>query len=227
MQIYKPCHDHRTKASSQNQICPEEMAKVHPQLSAAAVAGAGEEDSHVTRERESFTIWMRSLVFNGRGCTVFDAKGNIIYRVDNYDCKSCSEVYLMDLSGKVLFTLRKKRFGLFKSWEGYRSPKIEPTKLDFRMRKNLRISSSSSSTCRITAGLRRNEPCRYRIMNNNGSVLRVEDKFGRMIAEVRRKQSAKGLDLGEDVLTMDVEPQIDHSFIMALVIAYNLIKCIL
>jgi len=83
------------------------MVKIHPDLT---TSGAGEETSspYLTTEQESFTIWMKSLVFNTNGCTVFDSKGNIIYRVDNYNSKSCREVYLMDLSGHVLFTLRRQ-----------------------------------------------------------------------------------------------------------------------
>lgn len=46
------------------------------------------------------------------------------------------------------------------------------------------------------------------------------------MAEVKKKQSnIKGLDLGDDVLTMMVEPQVDHSLIMGIVIAYSLLKC--
>ena len=92
----------------QNRICPKEtMVKIHPDHT---TSGAGDITSspYLTTEKESFTIWMKSLVFNTNGCTVFDYKGNIIYRVDNYNSKSCREVYLMDLHGHVLFTLRSQ-----------------------------------------------------------------------------------------------------------------------
>lgn len=92
----------------QNRICPSEtMVKIHPDL---ITSGTGEEtiSPYLTTEQETFTIWMKSLVFNTNGCTVFDSKGKIIYRVDNYNSKSCREVYLMDLSGHVLFTLRRQ-----------------------------------------------------------------------------------------------------------------------
>lgn len=88
----------------------DRMAKIHPDQAFPVNSVTGEDKSspYLTTEQESFTIWMRSLVFHGKGCTVFDSKGNLIYRVDNYNSKSCSEVYLMDLYGKVLFTLRQK-----------------------------------------------------------------------------------------------------------------------
>lgn len=58
--------------------------------------------------RETFTVWMKSLVFQGNGCTVFNSDGEIVYRMDNYDTKCSSEVYLMDLQGKVLFTILRR-----------------------------------------------------------------------------------------------------------------------
>lgn len=51
---------------------------------------------------------MKSLVCHTNGCTVFDSNGDIIYRVENYDTKCNDEVYLMDLRGRVLVTIRRK-----------------------------------------------------------------------------------------------------------------------
>jgi len=58
---------------------------------------------------ETFTIWMKSLLMQTNGCTVFNKNGEIVYRVDNYDKKAGSnEVYLMDLKGNVLFTILRR-----------------------------------------------------------------------------------------------------------------------
>lgn len=57
---------------------------------------------------ETFTIWMKSLLFHTYGCTVFNSKGEIVYRVDNYGSKCSREIHLMDLRGKVLFTICRK-----------------------------------------------------------------------------------------------------------------------
>lgn len=43
--------------------------------------------------------------------------------------------------------------------------------------------------------------------------------------QLRRKKASCGVDLGEDVLSMVVEPNIDLSLIMGLVVAYCLINC--
>lgn len=83
---------------------------------------------------------------------------------------------------------------------------------------------SSSSYRVITGSCRNDEQCCYKMLNR-GSSLAIEDNCGRILAEVKRKQSKNGLELGEDVLTMMVESQVDHSFIIGLVLAHSLINC--
>ena len=83
------------------------MTKVHPNgAAAAAVAPAA-----VAEEKEeavSLTVWRRSLLFNGKGFTVFDCKGNLVYRVETYGGGSPREVVLMDADGHGLLTIRHK-----------------------------------------------------------------------------------------------------------------------
>ena len=78
------------------------MAKVFPQCQRPTL------DPFVSFERQTYTIWMKSLLCQTNGCTVFDSDGDIVYRVDNYDKKCRNKVYLMDLRGRVLVTIRRK-----------------------------------------------------------------------------------------------------------------------
>lgn len=72
---------------------------------AAAAAGSSQGSSE---QPEVFTIWMKSLVLNGSGCTVFDSAGSIVYRVDNYAARRADDVCLMDLAGNVVLQILKK-----------------------------------------------------------------------------------------------------------------------
>uniref|UniRef100_A0A0D3CQT0 Tubby C-terminal domain-containing protein n=1 Tax=Brassica oleracea var. oleracea TaxID=109376 RepID=A0A0D3CQT0_BRAOL len=171
------------------------MVQIHPVQAVPVDSGIGEVKSspYVTTEHESFTIWMRSLLYHSKGCTVYDSKGNLIYRVDNYDSKSCG---------------------------------CNSTGTRFRLRKNFKISSrGSSSSYKVVMEPNKDDrqSC-YKILNH-ASVFTIEDGPGRLLAEVKKKRSnVNGLDFGEDILTMVVEPQVDHSFIMGIVIAYGLLK---
>lgn len=55
-------------------------------------------------------MWMKSLVLNGHGCTVYDSDGGIVYRVDNYGSARCGGggVCLMDLHGTVVLNIVKR-----------------------------------------------------------------------------------------------------------------------
>lgn len=75
------------------------MAKIHPSSSSS---------NHANSMKEVYTIWMKSLILNGNGCTIYDSMGNLVYCVDNYDSKCRCEVYVMDQSGRVLLKLLRK-----------------------------------------------------------------------------------------------------------------------
>ncbi|XVF86981.1 hypothetical protein PTKIN_Ptkin18bG0084100 [Pterospermum kingtungense] len=198
------------------------MAKIHPQTPYP-------QSPFTTSKQETFTIWMKSLILSGKGCTVFDSSGHIVYRVDNYNSKCSNQVCLMDSAGKVLFTIQRKKFKLVKLWEGYRifngTSKDEGRNPAFQVRKSLRILRADS-ICEIIIWLDQDQPCQYYQIETcpDNSTFKIVDKLGGLIAEVKRKQSRCGISLGEDVLTMVVEPHVDHSLVMGLVVVYSLIN---
>lgn len=61
-----------------------------------------------TREEAVLTVWKKSLLFNCNGFTVFDGKGDLVFRVDNYMEGNKGEILLMDATGKPLLTIRRK-----------------------------------------------------------------------------------------------------------------------
>ncbi|CAA7388814.1 unnamed protein product [Spirodela intermedia] len=195
------------------------MARVYPQP--AAVEGSPSE------QREVFTIWMKSLVLNGSGCAVYDSGGRLAYRVDNYDSKRDDELFLMDLGGRVLFKiLRKKKLGLFGRWEGYRctgSQQQEELTPSFRMVRPSGIFTGDGP--REVTVFGSGDSCRYRI---EGAVRKSRYKItgvgGELIAELERKRAASGVALGDDVLAMVVEPHSDLSLVMALMVVCSRIS---
>ncbi|CAL5214775.1 unnamed protein product [Lathyrus oleraceus] len=93
--------------------------KVYPQEQESTTSSSESHVQCLSSKRERYTIWMKSLVLHSNGCTFYDSKGNIVYRVDNYNKKGKREVNLMDLQGNVVCTI-KKRLLAFGCWEGHR-----------------------------------------------------------------------------------------------------------
>ncbi|XP_058079487.1 protein LURP-one-related 11-like [Magnolia sinica] len=199
------------------------MAKIHP-LSILPSSCSSSSSDYMTLESEVFTIWMKSLVFNGNGCTVYDSNGQIVYRIDNYNHKCGNEVYLMDLRGKVLLTIRRKKHRIFGCWEGYKCNGSNEEKPWFKVRKPWRILKGDSP-CEVSLGWDKDQPISYRIEGLDGrSACKIVDQNGGLVAEVKQKHSTSGVVLGDDVLSLVVEPNIDHSLIMGLMVVHGLIN---
>ncbi|XP_058106984.1 protein LURP-one-related 11-like [Magnolia sinica] len=199
------------------------MAKICPSSSGTSAFGAS---NNTTSSREIFTVWMKSLIFNGNGCTVFDSNGQIIYRIDNYNRKCSDGVFLMDLRGTVLLTMVRKKLRVFGRWEGYKSngSKLEEGKPWFVVRKPCRIMKGDSFY-EVTVRWATDQSNCYMIKGSTvRSGCKIVDKVGRIVAEVKQKLSTSGVVLGDDVLSLVVEPNMDHSLIMGLVVVYGLVS---
>ncbi|KAL5814157.1 hypothetical protein ACOSQ4_024798 [Xanthoceras sorbifolium] len=196
------------------------MAKVHP-LPSSLSSSSSSSSSYVTSKREAFTIWMKSLVMQGNGCTVFNENGDIIYRIDNYEKKRSKEVYLMDLRGKVLFTLQKVQF--FGRWEGYKGDgaNLKKEKPSFQVTRNGHVTLWNSNNAEA-AGCYKLESMAGGKSSSAAIFKIIDSRSGSVVAEAKRKQSSSGVVLGDDVLTLMVEPHVDHSLIIALVTVHGL-----
>ncbi|KAK2664070.1 hypothetical protein Ddye_002644 [Dipteronia dyeriana] len=138
-----------------------------------------------TSRRETFTIWMKSLVCHTNGCTVFDSNGQIVYRVENYDKKCSNEVFVMDLRGQVLFTIRRKKTLVFGRWDVYGwsscNCNIKKEKPWFQVKRYCRIFSGDIG-CQLTVG--QNKYWIERSSSPYIGAFRIVNIYGGIIAEV-------------------------------------------
>ncbi|CAJ1927950.1 unnamed protein product [Sphenostylis stenocarpa] len=172
---------------------------------------------------KTYTLWMKSLVLNSNGCTVYDSNGLIVYRVDNYDTKGSRDVNLLDLRGKVLSTIHKRllAFGRWDVYRGSDNSKCEIQEKPWFQVKRCYKMNTGKLRCQISTV----ECQKYCIEKIGGKtafqIVNVDD--GDIVAHAKQKHSSSGVVLGSDVLTLDVEGGIDHSLVMAFVIVFGLI----
>ncbi|KAJ6797992.1 protein LURP-one-related 8-like [Iris pallida] len=163
------------------------------------------------------TVWRKSLLFNCKGFTVFDGKGNLLFRVDNYSSASNGEIVLMDASGKSLLTVRRKRLSLGENWLIYHGD--EAAKPRFSVKKHVSILPSKE-LARMTASRGLSGRPSYSVEGSYSQRrCTVFDGLRRPIVEVRHKEAASGVALGGDVFRLVVLPGFDASLAMAMVIA--------
>ncbi|XP_042030053.1 protein LURP-one-related 11-like [Salvia splendens] len=133
--------------------------------------------SSSTSEKETFTVWMKSLVCHGNGCTVFNSKGQVAFRVNNYQQRCSTKAFLMDSTGNILFSLNRKKLG-FGWWEGFKwsDSNVRTEKVCFRVRRDQRrwvCCVVSDDGC-----------CNYTIEGFEGkSSLKIRDFERRVMAE--------------------------------------------
>lgn len=104
------------------------MARVHPKSSLMITTSSAD---FTSSKQETFTLWMKSLVINGNGCSVFDSGGRLRFRVDNYQKRCSREVLLMNFDGHLLFSIKSKvRIYVLFRLDGKSVDSIECRKID-------------------------------------------------------------------------------------------------
>ncbi|KAL1542615.1 protein LURP-one-related 8-like [Salvia divinorum] len=184
------------------------MTKIHPNASSSDEGKIGGDDPVV------LTVWKKSLLLNCEGFTVFDPRGNLVYRVDNYMAANKGHIILMDASGATLLTIRRKRLSLGDTWLIFNGETAEDPR--FTVRKNV---SLLNSRCLAHVFQRKSLPL-YQI---EGSYSRrccaVYDEKHRRVAEIRQKEPAvTGVAFGKDVFRLEVQPGFDAEVAMGMVI---------
>ncbi|KAK8450148.1 hypothetical protein SEVIR_7G315400v4 [Setaria viridis] len=196
----------------------KKMAKVHP--NAADPAEPPSPAPEVEEPPTVLTVWRKSLLFNCDGFTVFDAKGDLAFRVDCYGSgRRRAEVVLMDVAGKPLLTVRRKRLSfLAEHWVIYDGDAAEDESsrplLSVRRHVSLR---ASKALAHVTPHAASATSATYVVEGSYGRrACAVRDARGDAVAEVRRKES-----VGDDVFRLVADPHLGAPLAMGLVIALD------
>lgn len=202
------------------------MTKVHPNASRESASASASATSESERDQRPnpprvLTVWKKSLLPNCNGFTVFDTKGNLVFRVDNYIAANKYHIVLMDAAGTPLLTIRRKRLSLGDTclvFEGEDSGKLL-----FTARKHVNILNSkclahvfSSSSPSISK-----KEIAYEMEGSYAQrCCTFYNKNRRKVAEMKMKEAVpgSGLAFGSDIFRLIVQPQMDTTLSMAFVI---------
>ncbi|KAF3785251.1 LURP-one-related 11 protein [Nymphaea thermarum] len=187
--------------------------------SIAAAVNATRFPQFCSTSPSSLTIWRRSLIFHGKGYTVYDSTGSVLFRVDNYASDRPRETHLMDLSGNVLLTIKPSRkLGILKRWEAFKGDgdredgSVEKAKPLFTATKGLVGDSRNKITVSGTQmdyliACTPGQGC-YKIYHRNSLT--------NPLAEVNQKcVNEPKITLGKDVLSLCIQPGIDQVIVFS------------
>lgn len=117
----------------------------------------------------------------------------------------------------------QKLFG-FGQWNGYNTDaRAKNEKPYFEVHNTSKFLKRRETEYHVN--MRYDDTSFYKIKGTEGkSEFNISDKNGRVVAEVRQKQSSSGVLLGQDVLSLKLESGLDDdSFVMALVAVHGLL----
>ncbi|KAL5720747.1 hypothetical protein ACHQM5_013386 [Ranunculus cassubicifolius] len=192
------------------------MAKVHPN---AVIVLPKIQKPISDGQVQVLTVWKKSLLFNCKGFTVYDAKGNLMFRVDNYISSNKADILLMDSVGKPLLTICRKKLTLADNWLVFKG---ETTMNPLIMVKKNVSFTKSKLLAQVTSGCtkRSGTDVLYKIEGSyDQRCCKVYDQKRRVIAEIKQKESVVGkVSFGKDVFCLIVQPGVDPTVVMSLVI---------
>ncbi|RZC78004.1 hypothetical protein C5167_002187 [Papaver somniferum] len=173
------------------------MPKVHPN---STTTKPTEIPRHISdRQVEVLTVWKKSLIFNCDGYTVFDTKGNLVFRVDNYQSGK-KEIVLMDGIGKSLLIIRRKKLSLADNWMVFDGETSSSP--IFLVKKPVNLMASKN-LAHVTSCQSNNKSLIYEISGSYAQRhMAVYDHTKRLVAEIQKKEAKAGVSFGGDnVLT--------------------------
>ncbi|XP_043725213.1 protein LURP-one-related 12-like [Telopea speciosissima] len=186
------------------------------------------EESFCFKEETQLTVLKTSHFFVGDGFSVYDTKGKVLFRVDSYgpDSRLKDELVLMDVSGKCLLTVRRKRPSLHQRWEGFLGERCDGKKPIFSVRRSSILGRSS-----VTVEVYGNPREEYLI---EGSFphrccafykTTTTNESKEPVAKIQRKvDSSTNVILGKDVFSLCLKPGLDAAFAMGLVLVLDRIN---
>ncbi|KAI3732557.1 hypothetical protein L1987_63763 [Smallanthus sonchifolius] len=198
------------------------MTKVHPKSIIPSLVSSDNQRLFTDRNPNPvvLTVWKKSLLFNCDGFTVYDTKGSLVFRVDNYAAGNKTEVVLMDATGRSLLTIRRKRASLTDSWLVYDGETMVNPR--FTVTKHVNILNGKSLAHVSTTGSPKNGNRKSVAYEIEGSYAQrcciVYDDKRRRVAEIKRKEAVGGVSFGGDVFQLVVQPEIGSNIAMALVV---------
>ncbi|KAH7565035.1 hypothetical protein ACOSQ2_021205 [Xanthoceras sorbifolium] len=177
------------------------------------------EGGFVYKEEIQLTVLKTSLFFSNDGFTVYDCKGESVFRVESYgpDARDKDELVLMDAQGNCLLTVRRKRPSLHQRWEGFSEERTGRQKPIFSARRSSIIGRSNSN---VTVEMCENPGEEYQIEGNFGQrCCTIFNATKELVAEIKRKVDAStNVMLGKEVFSLYVKPGFDAAFAMGLVL---------
>ncbi|KAG6433720.1 hypothetical protein SASPL_105335 [Salvia splendens] len=150
---------------------------------------------------------------------VTDLNGNLLFKIRGKVFSLHDRRVLLDAAGNPIITFQQKLLSAHRRWQVFRGESTDSKKMLFSVRKSSMIQFKTKLEVFVAANSKEDR-CDFRIEGSwfERSCTIYAGDTDNVIAQMRRKHSAQSILLGKDTFCVTIYPNVDHAFIVALVV---------
>ncbi|KAH6769330.1 LURP-one-like protein [Perilla frutescens var. frutescens] len=150
---------------------------------------------------------------------VNDVRGNLIFKVEEPLFTFREKRVILDAAGRPIVTLRENAMSRHSRWKVFRGDSTDDKDLIFSGRRSSMFQWKTKLNV-FLANNKSEDVCDYKVRGSwseRSCKVYVGDS-STIIAQMHKKTSAASIFLGKDKFMVTVYPNIDHAFIVALIV---------
>ncbi|KAL1545427.1 protein LURP-one-related 15-like [Salvia divinorum] len=150
---------------------------------------------------------------------VTDLNGNLLFRIRGKVFSLHDRRVLLDADGNPIITFQQKLLTAHRRWQVFRGESTDSKNMLFSVRKSSMIQFKTKLDVFMAANSKEDR-CDFRIEGSwfERSCAIYAGDTNNVIAQMHKKHSAQSILLGKDTFCVTIYPNVDHAFIVALVV---------
>ena len=156
---------------------------------------------------------------------VQDINGNILFKVKGALLSIHDRHVLSDAAGNPIVTLRRKTMSAHDRWQVFRGESTEPSDLIFTAKRSSMFQWKTKLDVFLANNTKENV-CDFKVKGSwsERSCVIYAGESSTIVAQMRKKHTAKSILIGKDHFMVTVYPNIDYAFIISLIVILDAIN---
>ncbi|CAA7389305.1 unnamed protein product [Spirodela intermedia] len=150
--------------------------------------------------------------------TVKDVEGNDLFRVKGVFLSMRDRRVLQDAIGNPLITMQEKVLTVHKRWKVFRGDSTDDSDLLFSVKKSSLLQLKTKLDVFLAA--KKEDVCDFSVKGSyfERSCTIYKGDSSVIVAQMKKKYTVKNVILGKDSFGVTIYPNVDHAFIVALIV---------
>ncbi|XP_010256975.1 PREDICTED: protein LURP-one-related 10 [Nelumbo nucifera] len=167
------------------------------------------------------TIVRKVMTITDGNFIVTDINGNIIFKVKGGLLSLRDRRVLVDAAGNPIVSLQQKILTAHKRWQVFRGESSDTEDLLFSAKKSSMLQFKTELDVFLATNTKE-DVCDFKIkgswLERSCDIYTGDSSTSTVIAQMHKKHSIQSMILGKDSFMVTVYPNIDHAFIIALIV---------